>query len=1567
MKKNSLFRMLLLTASYLMVFLSSINYTFAQCPTIVNSNPLICDGAGFTFTDLNSFATSSNGIVWYDQSTGGNPLNSAQLVQEGVYFADDNSGSCGTRPSIIVDFQIDPTEQNLDAIFCDNENATIQDYIIQELQIHVPSGGSVSIFYDLNLSNQAVLADLIPFGATNYYIVFADSSGCQSQIEAGSTAVFSAPADPTPPTPQAFCLDDNPLISDLDPGTTVMFSWYQNIDSAGNPILPALAASTPLANGGTYYVQVNDFFCNSNPIAVNVVVSEPSDPGISSLLEYCVDSIPTSDFNLFDELDGTPDDSGVWNGPLTTSGGALGTVNITSLTTADDYVFTYTTPAVGICPENISTVTITIYPVLSSGIPSVINPVSFCVSELPSAYDLALLLDNEDPNGLWSQNGTSIVSPADLSTLLPGSYDYVYTQNALPNPCPEQSTTVTVIVLDNPEAGNAINQVFCDNDLAANTPFDLFNALDGTQDDNNGVWTDSTNTTVTNPIDISNFDVAGSPYMFTYTIDNGTCLDTETISFTVDPAPESGTPITVFPEFCEGAAPVSFDLFTLLDGEDQTGTWFAGIDNTGTAIDNPIDLSFYTPETYDFTYDVDAIGTCDDDLVTVQIIINPLPNTGVPVPTVFCENDLVTNSPLNLFNQLTGEDTGGTWTDDNASGALTGSDVDITLLVIGVYNYTYTITDTNGCTNSSTVMITIEDAPASGTVLTPIEICENEVDTNSPFDLFSLLDGEDQTGTWYVGAGNTGSAIINPIDLTTYTAGAYDFTFDVDAIGACDDVLVTVQVIINPLPNTGVPTSAVFCENDLTANSPLDLLGQLAGQDNGGTWSDDDSTGALAGTNVDLTILVIGVYNFTYTITDTNGCANSSTVVITIVDAPESGTVNPPVEFCLAEITNSQTYNLFDLLTDEDQSGVWLDDDATGALTSNTVALDSLVAGTYNFTFDVDAIGSCDDALVTVSIIINDTPGPIVTAAQSFCDAATVADLLPAVSDIQWYDEASGGTALVNTSDLVDGENYFATQTDAVTGCESSVRSEVVVTINATPNPGNPAATPISVCNDDSNVDLNSGLDGTQDLSGVWQDTDGTGFLVGNILDTTGLVAGTYDFTYVVIALAPCVDQSTVITVTVSEPLIAGTDAVLDVCDNNGTTDLFTLLGAADTGGSWSPALTSGTSIFDPLVDAAVTYTYNLSNACGNVSADVVVTVTQAPNAGSDGSFDICVVDIDTTNNMLDLLSVLVDSPDGTGIFTNDNNANGFSVNQLDLSLVTPGTYNFTYTVVAVSPCTTDVTAIATVTVSDSTVATLLDANPEFCMSENPTVGSLNASVDGLGIIWYADATSTVALDEAEVLLVGTEDYFATQTTTSGCESSIRIQVSATVYDVATPTQINPNQELCINDAPIVNELTLNIAEYDSALNNIIWYDSATNGSAFSNTDLLIAGTSYYAALFDASTGCESSIRLQISPDLTACGLLAIPDGFSPNGDGTNDTFDMDNLNILYPNFEIEIYNRYGNIVYKGDATSQRFDGTSNQAGTISNGDLPVGVYFYIFNFNDGVNKAKQGRLYLSR
>ena len=381
---------------------------------------------------------------------------------------------------------------------------------------------------------------------------------------------------------------------------------------------------------------------------------------------------------------------------------------------------------------------------------------------------------------------------------------------------------------------------------------------------------------------------------------------------------------------------------------------------------------------------------------------------------------------------------------------------------------------------------------------------------------------------------------------------------------------------------------------------------------------------------------------------------------------------------------------------------------------------------------------------------------------------------------------------------------------------------------------------------------------------------DATGALTGNTFDATAVTAGTYQFTYFIAGSAPCADASTIITVTVEEPYNSGTDATLDICSDNGTVDLFTLIAPADAGGTWSPALASGTGVFDPLVDllsGTRTYTYTLSNACGTTSSNVVVTVTQAPNAGIDNSITACVID-----GTIDLFPQLGGTPDSGGTWS-PALASGTGV--FDPNVDASGVY--TYTVTANTPCSTDASAQVTVTVSDASAPTVLDANPTFCRADNPTVNDLNASISATGTLtWYTDNTLTTSLNGSESLIDG-EDYYVTQTNGSGCESSQSVSVIATVNDAPTLTLINPNIDYCINDNLTIADLTLNITEYNASSNNIVWYDSVTNGNVISSGTLLTNATTYYAVIVDSSTGCESSVRLAVTPDLSACGKLVLP------------------------------------------------------------------------------------------
>jgi len=72
-------------------------------------------------------------------------------------------------------------------------------------------------------------------------------------------------------------------------------------------------------------------------------------------------------------------------------------------------------------------------------------------------------------------------------------------------------------------------------------------------------------------------------------------------------------------------------------------------------------------------------------------------------------------------------------------------------------------------------------------------------------------------------------------------------------------------------------------------------------------------------------------------------------------------------------------------------------------------------------------------------------------------------------------------------------------------------------------------------------------------------------------------------------------------------------------------------------------------------------------------------------------------------------------------------------------------------------------------------------------------------------------------------------------------------------------------------------------------------------------------------------------------------GPVKVPNAFSPNGDGINDTWEIRNLSA-YPAGTIEIFNRYGQRVFYSRGYSNPWDG----------GGLPLGVYFYVIDLKDG-------------
>jgi gliding motility-associated-like protein len=103
--------------------------------------------------------------------------------------------------------------------------------------------------------------------------------------------------------------------------------------------------------------------------------------------------------------------------------------------------------------------------------------------------------------------------------------------------------------------------------------------------------------------------------------------------------------------------------------------------------------------------------------------------------------------------------------------------------------------------------------------------------------------------------------------------------------------------------------------------------------------------------------------------------------------------------------------------------------------------------------------------------------------------------------------------------------------------------------------------------------------------------------------------------------------------------------------------------------------------------------------------------------------------------------------------------------------------------------------------------------------------------------------------------------------------------------------------------------------------------------------------TTFYVTVVD-DNGCTNfdSVYVEVLPGID------FPDGISPNGDGINDTWIIDNID-LFDDATVEVYNRWGQILFQSaPGYPVPWD------GRFKGKDLPVGTYYYVIysdNFED--------------
>jgi gliding motility-associated-like protein len=160
---------------------------------------------------------------------------------------------------------------------------------------------------------------------------------------------------------------------------------------------------------------------------------------------------------------------------------------------------------------------------------------------------------------------------------------------------------------------------------------------------------------------------------------------------------------------------------------------------------------------------------------------------------------------------------------------------------------------------------------------------------------------------------------------------------------------------------------------------------------------------------------------------------------------------------------------------------------------------------------------------------------------------------------------------------------------------------------------------------------------------------------------------------------------------------------------------------------------------------------------------------------------------------------------------------------------------------------------------------------------------------------------------------------------------------------------------------------------------NGIWTSSSNtqnlNGSIFSPY-LAPTGNYDFQYLYQEDNCPQTaSVTIEVNNDCfvaPACNLM-VHNSFSPNNDGINETFFIENIDQIscFPTNSVEIYNRWGVLVYKTkqyDNLTRVFRGVSEGRATINESDqLPTGTYFYTIKYTDAKGKEYEdtGYLYL--
>ena len=260
--------------------------------------------------------------------------------------------------------------------------------------------------------------------------------------------------------------------------------------------------------------------------------------------------------------------------------------------------------------------------------------------------------------------------------------------------------------------------------------------------------------------------------------------------------------------------------------------------------------------------------------------------------------------------------------------------------------------------------------------------------------------------------------------------------------------------------------------------------------------------------------------------------------------------------------------------------------------------------------------------------------------------------------------------------------------------------------------------------------------------------------------------------------------------------------------------------------------------------------------------------------------------------------------------------------------------------------------------------------------------GFVNLTVKGgvapFTFAWTGPGAFTATTQNLAALSGGT--YNLTVTDAHGCLKTTSVIVKESDTPLSASATSTPEiQTTSMDGTRILNDAGGTITPAVIGGTSPFTYSWTGPNSYISSSEFptdLVGGT--YNGMITDANGCTTTtsaiitVQIVLAEDVNC--PIVVPNSFSPNGDGIHDYFKIACL-YNYANPIIEIYNRWGNLVYKkdhygdtdfwGSEAAAWWNGRSENNLTIGDQVMPVGTYYYILKLTN--SKVLTGFLFLNK